>query len=374
MTVGSFRRRNVVMWRSDALEIRRFKDTDPRRAIAEVPLPFYVQPAADEALISWLGRLASRFDLSPHEFASQAFGVDNRGPAQWWLRPSPLSLKRISDLTGVPVDHLNRMTLNSWSPNYRRDEADGGFWEIRYRNPPPQRWTRYVAVCTACLREDVIPYLRLGWFIGWVAVCPRHEIALVSRCPSCNSKLRSAAYGLASPRPPHQCATCGSSVLTAKTYHAHASVMKLDAALLRGKRLGATDLAGVGRLSWPETVALADVLMGTFWTALHTGERRDIFQRMVRNRRTEDERGSGAYGGQYHGLDLLAWLLEGWPWSAGPQVAISLLFRWSRASRSRNSGSLPLIRSERWAAGPHGLDAKSQSSLRTLLNRAMLPQ
>jgi hypothetical protein len=373
MTVGSYQRRSDVMWPSDATEIRRAEETDhPRRATTEPPLPFYVQPAAGEALISWLGRLAHRFDLSPHQFAWQAFGVDNRGPAQWWLRPSPLSLKRISEVTGVPVDQLERMTLNNWSPSYRGDEADGGFSEIRYRNPPPQRWTRYVAVCTACLREDVIPYLRLAWFIGWVAVCPRHEIALVSRCPSCNSKLRSAAYGSASPRPPHQCATCGSSVLTAKTCHAHASVMKLDAALLRGKRLGAIDLAGLGRLSWPDTVALADVLMGTFWTALHTRERRDIYQRMVRNRRTEDERGSRAYGDRYHGLDLLAWLLEGWPWSTGSQVAISLLFRWSRARRSRTSGSVLLTRSERWEAG-HEFDANSQSCLRTLLTRAMLP-
>jgi hypothetical protein len=148
--------------------------------------------------------------------------------------------------------------------------------------------------------------------------------------------------------------------------------MKLHATLLRGKRLGAIDLDGIARLSWPDTVALADVLMGTFWTALNRRERRDIYQRMMRNRRTEDERGSRAYGGQYHGLDLLAWLLEGWPWSAGSQVAIRLLFRWSRASRSRTSSSLLLTRSERWEAS-HGFDAKNQSCLRTLLNRAMLP-
>ncbi len=368
MTVGSYERRNDVMWPSEATEIRRVEETDHlRQAIAQLPLPLYVQPGADEALISWLGRLAHRFDLSPHQFAWQAFGVDNRGPAQWWLRPSPLSLKRISEVTGVPGDHLERMT-----PSYRGDEADGGFREIRYRNPPPQRWTRYVALCTSCLREDVIPYLRLAWFIGWVAVCPRHEIALVTRCPSCNSKLRSAAYGSASPRPPHQCATCGSSVLTAKTGHAQASVLKLHAALVRGKRLGAIDLAGIGRLSWPDTVALVDVLMGTIWTALHTRERQDIFQRMVCSRRADDERGSGAHGGQYHGLDLLAWLLEGWPWSTGSQVAVRLLFRWSRARRSRTSGSLLLTRSERWEAG-HEFDAKSQTCLRTLLNRAMLP-
>ena len=83
MTVGSYQRRNDVMWPSDATENRRVEETDhPRRATTEPPLPFYVQPGADEALISWLGRLASRFDLSPHQFASQAFGVDNRGPAQ----------------------------------------------------------------------------------------------------------------------------------------------------------------------------------------------------------------------------------------------------------------------------------------------------
>jgi hypothetical protein len=108
----------VEEWPSDATEIRRTEETDhPRRATTEPPLPFYVQPAAGEALISWLGRLAHRFDLSPHQFAWQAFGVDNRGPAQWWLRPSPLSLKRISEVTGVPGDHLERMTLNNWSPS-----------------------------------------------------------------------------------------------------------------------------------------------------------------------------------------------------------------------------------------------------------------
>ena len=125
MNVGSYQRHNDVMLPSDAIESPHFEVH--LRPNAEPQLPFYVRPAADEALISWLGRLASRFDLSPHQFASRAFGVDNRGPAQWWLRPSPLSLKRISELAGVPVDHLNRMTLNSWSPSYRGDEADGGF-------------------------------------------------------------------------------------------------------------------------------------------------------------------------------------------------------------------------------------------------------
>ena len=116
---------------------------------------------------------------------------------------------------------------------------------------------------------------------------------------------RSAAYGSASPRPPHQCATCGSSVLTAKTGHAHAGVMKLDAALLHGKRLGAIDGAGLGRLSWPDSVAPADVLMGTYWTAVNTRERRDIYQRMVRNRRTGGRAWhSRAYGDRYHGLGI----------------------------------------------------------------------
>ena len=42
------------------------------------PLPLYVEPAAEEALISWLLRLATRLGVSFHVLASEAFGIDDR--------------------------------------------------------------------------------------------------------------------------------------------------------------------------------------------------------------------------------------------------------------------------------------------------------
>jgi hypothetical protein len=42
------------------------------------PLPLYVGPAAEEALLSWLLRLATRLRVSFHVLARQAFGIDDR--------------------------------------------------------------------------------------------------------------------------------------------------------------------------------------------------------------------------------------------------------------------------------------------------------
>ena len=373
MTAGSFPLRNDVMLPSDAIESPPFEAN--RRTIAEPQLPFYVPPAAaDEALISWLGRLASRFDLSAHQFAWQVFGLDYRGgPAQWWLRPSPLLLKRVSDRTGVPADQLDRMTLNPWAPPCWEDEADECFGPSRYRHRPSQRCIRYLAVCPDCLRDDGTPYLRLDWLIGWGAVCPRHGKILVSRCSSCNSKLRLAPYNTAGPLPPNQCATCGSSVLNGKELgHPHARVMAFHTALLGGKRLGIIDLDGIGRLSWTETMALADALLGTFWTRRKSRApgSRAIFQRMGPDWPHEKAHDGRDYGSRYHSLSLLAWFLEGWPRSAGAKMAIELLVHWSRARRHRVSSHLDLTWEDPWDAGPHEVDPTSQFCVQRVLSRA----
>ncbi|MGO9264037.1 MAG: hypothetical protein ACLQBA_03975 [Candidatus Binataceae bacterium] len=42
----------------------------------------------------------------------------------------------------------------------------------------------------------------------------------------------------------------------------------MQAALFRGKCEGITELEGLGRLTWQEMVALADVLTGMVWTDL----------------------------------------------------------------------------------------------------------
>ena len=43
--------------------------------------------------------------------------------------------------------------------------------------------------------------------------------------------------------------------------------------MLRGKREGATEIAGLGTFTWPEFVALVDILLGAIWTHTTMEER-----------------------------------------------------------------------------------------------------
>jgi hypothetical protein len=82
------------------------------------PLPIYVQPAcAEEALLSWLLRLATRFKMSLHALVSETFGIEDRaGVSRWWCRPDPWLLARISQRTGLHIAHVRRMTFGHLEP------------------------------------------------------------------------------------------------------------------------------------------------------------------------------------------------------------------------------------------------------------------
>lgn len=59
-----------------------------RRASVQHTIPIHAAPMPDEALASWLCRLATKIDMSPLAFNRHAFGIDSRGDTQWWRRPS----------------------------------------------------------------------------------------------------------------------------------------------------------------------------------------------------------------------------------------------------------------------------------------------
>ena len=44
---------------------------------------------------------------------------------------------------------------------------------------------------------------------------------------------------------------------------------------------GFTELPGIGRLSWQELVALADVILGTFWNEPGNEERIEVLTRVI---------------------------------------------------------------------------------------------
>ena len=87
------------------------------------------------------------------------------------------------------------------------------------------------------------------------------------------------------------------------------------------------DNLSVGRLSWQELVALADVIIGTFWNEPGIEERIEVLTRVNHGFQLDGLPEGSSYDSRYGSLALLAWFLRRWPDGAGSAVAIDLLER-----------------------------------------------
>lgn len=279
-------------------------------------------------MVSWLLRLATRLGVSLDGLASESFGIhDPLGHSQWWRRPHRSLLEHISARTDVSAARLWRMTFGGWHPAYQDDEAHARF-SSGYHDRSASKGPEYrIAVCTECLKGDKTPHLRTAWLIGWMAACAVHGTSLVDRCPRCRAGLRVLPCSTQPSRSVTDCALCGRSVLLARRAPAHASVLRLQAVLLKGKREGITELAGLGRFTWTQTVALADVLVGTASAELTAAERQRLWARHCFELRDKPCRGTHVYDGRRASLRFLAWLTEGWPHSEGAVFGRALLER-----------------------------------------------
>jgi len=176
------------------------------------PLASSVKPLPDEALLSWLLRLATHLDISMHELAQDGFGVlDYSAHSNWWRRPRREVLERIQARTGVDLLHLRRMTFAGWQ-EYRSDEATERFGQRIYQNLAPHRRLQRWAVCRQCLARDPVPYLRRSWMVGWLAACPVHATILIDRCAGCGAKPYPAPFQSKAPLSPRICRRCGDAL------------------------------------------------------------------------------------------------------------------------------------------------------------------
>ena len=336
------------------------------KPVKRPPLPLYVEPAAEEALLSWLLRLATRLGVSFHVLASQAFGIDDRsGRTHWWHRPHPWTLARIGERTGVNVARLRSMTFAGLEPACRDDEAPLRFAGRRYDSRGREQ-RAYFTVCARCLEQDARPYLRASWLLGWMAVCPHHGTILIERCRACGASLRVAPFTMPTSFAPATCVRCGSSLVDGRDRPPHPAAVRMQTALLCGKQTGVTDLEGLGRFTWKETVALIDVLVGTVWTDLTLAEQEQVFLsytfESLNTPRTED----AIYDCRHASLQFLAWLIEGWPDSPGARVGQSMLIRWLTADRNRLCRHLRPPSADPWTAGAENFEPSIRERLRML--------
>lgn len=301
--------------RSDLFEVA----AAPRTWEGRPRLPRYVRPVEGEALISWLVRLSAALAIPPRALCRDAFGVDMRANGEWWRRPDPVSLDRIERWTGVGRDQLEKMTLNGWAAS-RDDEEAERFSARRWRGAAvsPVR-ARPVPVCPQCITHASRPYLGLTWMVGWVGACPQHALVLSDRCPSCGEGWRLRGLSDAGVVELIVCVDCGASLGQGGGARAHPAAIELQAMLLAGKRSGTTDIASIGPLDWPMTMALADVLLSMVWTRA-TKKQRDylaprrrdrLFSRIARDLRIgAQDRNNLPWTSNYGGLVILAWLLD----------------------------------------------------------------
>lgn len=331
------------------------------------PLPLYVEPAPEEALLSWLLRLATRLRVSLRALTTSGFNVDDRTlDMQWWFRPPTWLLVRISERTGVSLARLREMTCEDVQPVYRDDEASGRFTGRRYDSLAAKSRGHRFVVCGECLKNDHSAYLRRLWLVGWMAVCPDHGTILIERCSACYARLRVAPFATRTSFSPAICTRCQAKLLRGPAVPAHPSVRRLQAALLRGKSDGAAEIDGLGKLTWKEIVALADVLIGMVWTDLTVAEQEQLWLPYTQTFRHEVRQPTDIFGGRHDSLCFLAWLIDGWPHGEGPAVAKSLLARWFSAERNRLCRHLRSPLDDPWSFGPTNFELSIQQRLRFL--------
>jgi hypothetical protein len=360
--------RNVVVWQSEVIELGHSPSSRP----TPPPLPLYVEPASEEALLSWLSRLATRLGVSFHTLAKESFGIDDRlGHSHWWRHPPPGVLVRIASRTGVSVTRLRRMTLTGFEPAYRDDEATARFAGRHYDSRVPL-WRRHCfAICGPCLEGDTTPYLRTTWLIGWMAVCPHHRVILIERCKACGYGLRVPPLAKMTAFSPATCTRCGSSLLDGRYHPAHPSVSQIQAAMLRGKHQGITELEGLGRLTWIELVSLADVLIGMIWTDLTAAEQAGVFLMYASDPFAQLTDQDTVHECRHGSLRLLAWLTQDWPDSPGAQVGQNLLTRWLTAALDPLYRHLPPLYGQAWSTGPTNLEPAIRARLQALVGEPL---
>ena len=144
------------------------------------------------------------------------------------------------------------------------------------------------------------------------------------------------------------------------------AAVRMQAAMLRGKHGGITELDGLGRFTWKEIVALADVLIGMVWTDLTLAEQEEVFLSYTSDPATKPSPEDAVFDCRHASLQFLTWLTEGWPTSPGAQVGQSMLIRRLTVDRNRLCRHLRPPPADPWTAGPNNFEPSIRERLRIL--------
>jgi hypothetical protein len=178
-------------------------------------LPFRAPPLPQELLSSWIIRLCLGLGCELQAFTTQILGTTmliwNRDVDRQIPESAVLELSRRTALGRKVVQGL---TLQSYAGTIFRPAPRSG--PLRWVLPVVDyQWKKEkpgMQYCEDCLAEDLVPYFRKFWRLGFFTFCPHHLKVLQEGCPSCGvSPLpvrRNFSDNPSRVTPLHVCASC----------------------------------------------------------------------------------------------------------------------------------------------------------------------
>jgi hypothetical protein len=148
-----------------------------------------------ESLTSWLLRLANGNGFRTY---GELFAYERRklsrtaaldiDPRRWNL------LHVMHELSLLPESVIARHTLDAELAALTTGTGTGTGtgsirWTLTSHSVVQQNRTSRHAYCAQCLREDSIPYWRLGWRLSTTTICTKHGALLIDTCPECGTAL-----------------------------------------------------------------------------------------------------------------------------------------------------------------------------------------
>lgn len=307
----------------DLFEVELFEPAAPAAGTAQAFLPGDVRPLPDEALGSWFVRMAAPFGIAPEVLLLRNQDSALVGGTEWWRRPGHELLTALARRTGRNVIELRAMTFAAWSDAGPFDEQADHFKRQHFRRGrAPAMPPRRLSVCSSCLADDNIPYVRRDWTLGWMAACTKHHTVLISECPACGTRLRLPKMSSDESFHPDRCPRCELRLAPVPAGRAHDAVIRFQEMIRSGRASGGFSIPQYGIVAWPVAAPLFDLLLAAVWQGPQIAARKRLVQRIQ-----SDLAEVGDYGdepvGRYEGLLMLAWMFGLWPERV--HIALTLL-------------------------------------------------
>lgn len=130
-------------------------------------MQIHLEPFADEALHSYLLRLANGYGLQSSKQLLKAVNLKPR------LAYDQQQLRALADEFGLSIDVLTAMSPAA--------DASAPILRLKYHR------SGCSPICPCCIKEA--PYVRASWDHELITACPQHGVLLIDECPGCSEPI-----------------------------------------------------------------------------------------------------------------------------------------------------------------------------------------